>query len=78
MARYSSHLLSVARIIFGFLMLRHGLEQAAAFPEPSAAARPSYEGLLELALLPCAILVMLGLMTRRVSVRTGTVAIRFC
>ena len=68
MARFSSHLLSVARIVFGFLMLRHGLEQAVAFPEPSAATRLSYEGLLELALVPCAILIMLGLMTRRVSV----------
>jgi putative oxidoreductase len=68
MARFASHLLSVARIVFGFLMLRHGLEQAAAFPEPSAATRLSYEGLMELALLPCALLIMLGLLTRQVSV----------
>jgi putative oxidoreductase len=67
MGRFSSHLLSVARIIFGFLMLRHGLEQVAGVPEPSHAARFSYEGLFELAVFPFAILVMLGLKTRAVS-----------
>ena len=68
MARFSSHLLSVARIVFGFLMLRHGLEQVAGFPEASHAARGSFEGLFEFAVLPCAVLIMLGLKTRGVSV----------
>ena len=67
MARFSSHALSLARIVFGFLMLRHGLEQASGFPEASGAARLSYEGLFELVVLPGAILVMLGLRTRPVS-----------
>ena len=67
MSRFRPHLQSVARIIFGFLILRHGLEQLFGFPEASHAARASYEGVLELVAFPGAILVMLGLWTRPVS-----------
>ena len=66
MPRFSAHLQSVARIIFGFLILRHGMEQMFGFPEASHAARLSYEGLLELVAFPGAILLMLGLWTRPV------------
>ncbi len=57
---------SLARIIFGFLLLRHGMEQVFAFPEPSDASRMSFEGLVELSALPAGILIMLGLLTRPV------------
>jgi putative oxidoreductase len=63
---WAPYLLSVARIIFGFLLLRHGMEQVFGYPEASGAARFSYEGLVELVTFPAAILIMLGLFTRRV------------
>src|SRR6185295_6213921 len=52
--------------IFGFLLLRHGMEQLFGYPEASGAARLSYEGIVELLALPAAILIMLGLLTRPV------------
>jgi putative oxidoreductase len=61
------YLQSVARIIFGFLVLRHGMEQWLSFPEGSAAARMSFEGILELIALPAGLLIMLGLFTRQTS-----------
>ena len=63
---WTPHLQSLARIVFGFLLLRHGMEQVFAFPEASDAARMSYEGIVELIALPAGILIMLGLFTRRV------------
>jgi len=36
-AGLTRYLQSVARIVFGFLVLRHGMEQAFAFPEASVA-----------------------------------------
>jgi putative oxidoreductase len=60
------HLRSLARVIFGFLVLRHGMEQVFAYPEASAAARLSYAGVLELLALPGGVLIMLGLFTRPV------------
>jgi len=60
------HLQSLARIVFGFLVLRHGMEQLLGYPEASHAARMSYEGILELIAFPAAIAIMLGLFTRRV------------
>jgi putative oxidoreductase len=56
----------IARIIFGFLLLRHGMEQAFGYPEASDAAMNSYRGVLELLSLPGAVLIMLGLFTRPV------------
>jgi putative oxidoreductase len=66
MPQFAPYLQSVARIIFGFLILRHGMEQVLAYPEPSAAARLSYHGLLEVAAFPAAVFIMLGLFTRPV------------
>jgi len=66
-AVWAPYVLSVARIVFGFLLLRHGLEQVFGYPEASDSARVSYQGLVELVELPAAILIMLGLFTRRVS-----------
>src|SRR4030095_16378054 len=60
------HLRSLARIVFGFLILRHGMEQLLAYPEASNAARMSYEGFLELVAVPAGLLMIVGLFTRRV------------
>jgi putative oxidoreductase len=60
------HLLSLARVIFGFLVFRHGMEQVLGYPEASSAARMSFEGMLELLALPAGLLIMLGLFTRQV------------
>src|SRR5687768_17587038 len=60
------YLQSVARIVFGFLILRHGMEQVFGFPEASGAARLSYEAILELVALPAGVLMILGLFTRQV------------
>jgi putative oxidoreductase len=65
-ARWTPHLQSLARIIFGFLVLRHGMEQVFGFPEASSAPRMSFEGILELMALPGGLLIMLGLFTRQV------------
>jgi len=61
------YLQSVARIIFGFLLLRHGMEQVLAYPEVSHAPRVSFEGALELIAFPAGLLLILGLYTRPVS-----------
>jgi putative oxidoreductase len=60
------HLQSVARIIFGFLVLRHGMEQVLAYPEASHAPRVSFEGALELVAFPAGLLIILGLYTRQI------------
>ena len=64
---WAPHLQSLARIIFGFLVLRHGMEQVLGYPEASDAARWSYGGILELIAFPAALLIMFGLFTRPVS-----------
>jgi putative oxidoreductase len=61
------YLQSVARIIFGFLVFRHGMEQVLAYPEASHAPRVSFEGLLELVAVPAGLLIIVGLYTRQVS-----------
>jgi putative oxidoreductase len=61
------YLLSAARIVFGFLVVRHGMEQVFAYPEASHAPRNSFEGMLELAVLPAGLLIMAGLFTRQVA-----------
>ena len=60
------YLQSVARIVFGFLVLRHGMEQVLAYPEISHAPRVSFEGLLELIAFPAGVLLIIGLYTRQV------------
>ena len=64
-AKWAPYLQSIARIIFGFLLLRHGMEQVLGYPEASGAARLSYEGILELIAFPAGLLIMLGLFTRQ-------------
>jgi putative oxidoreductase len=58
------YLLSITRIIFGFLLLRHGTEQAFGFPEASDVPTMSVLGLINLLALPGGLLMMLGLFTR--------------
>src|SRR3954471_5765907 len=65
-ARWAPHLQSLARAVFGFLILRHGMEQWLGYPEASDSARMSYAGVVELAALPCGVLLMVGLFTRQV------------
>ena len=64
--RLTPYLQSLARIVFGFLILRHGMEQLLGYPEASAAARMSYEGILELVAVPAGLLIIAGLFTRQV------------
>src|SRR6266550_4977052 len=67
MSKWAPYLQSLARIIFGFLILRHGMEQALGYPEASDSALRSYQGVVELIAVPSAMLIMLGLFTRPVS-----------
>ena len=64
--RLTPYLQSLARIVFGFLILRHGMEQLLGYPEASNAARMSYEGMLELVAVPAGLLMIAGLFTRQV------------
>jgi putative oxidoreductase len=66
MGQLAPYLQSVARIVFGFLVLRHGMEQVFAYPEASHASRVSFEGALELIAFPAGLLLILGLYTRQV------------
>lgn len=66
MSALAPYLQSLARLIFGFLVVRHGLERAFGFPEPSTAAG-GYEQFVEWVALPGGVLMMLGLFTRPVS-----------
>jgi putative oxidoreductase len=66
--RLTPYLRSLARIVFGFLILRHGMEQLFGYPEASAAARMSYEGILELVAVPAGLLMIAGLFTRQVGI----------
>ena len=67
MSKWAPYLQSLARIIFGFLILRHGMEQVLGYPEASDSALRSYQGVVELIAVPSAMLIMLGLFTRPVS-----------
>jgi putative oxidoreductase len=61
--QWPSYVRSAARIVFGFLLLRHGLEQVFGYPEASNAARRSFRSLVEVFTLPSALLLMMGLFT---------------
>ncbi len=67
MSKWAPYLQSIARIVFGFLILRHGMEQVLGYPEASDSALRSYQGIVELIAVPSAMLIMLGLFTRPVS-----------
>ena len=63
-AGLTSELQSVARIIFGFLVFRHGMEQVFGFPDAYRdVENDSPFGLLKLLCLPGGLLMMLGLFT---------------
>jgi putative oxidoreductase len=65
--KWTPQLQSLARIVFGFLIVRHGMEQLFGYPEASGAARLSYEGVVELIAFPAGLLIILGLFTRPIS-----------
>lgn len=63
-AKWRPHLLSLVRIIYGFLIVRHGMEQWFGYPEASDAPMMSFQGIVELVEFPAGLLLMLGLFTR--------------
>ena len=67
-ARWTPELTSLARIIFGFLLFRHGMEQVLGFPGAwrDVPALSAF-GALKLLCLPGGLLMMLGLFTRPVA-----------
>ena len=65
---WTSELKSIARIIFGFLLFRHGMEQVLGYPGAfTDASGTSYLGVLKLLAFPGGLLMMLGLWTRPVA-----------
>ena len=70
-AKWTPHLQSLARIVFGFLILRHGMEQFLGYPEASDAARMTFGGVLELIAFPAGLLIVLGLYTRPIALALG-------
>jgi len=64
-ARWTLELQSVARIVIGFLVFRHGMEQVLGFP-PAGTDAPtaSWYGALKVLCFPGGLLLMLGLLTR--------------
>lgn len=65
--RFTVELETLARVIFGFLLVRHGMEQVFAYPEAAVDAPPrSFYGVIKLLSLPGGILLMLGLLVRPV------------
>ncbi len=71
-SRWTPELQSLARIIFGFLVFRHGMEQVLGFPGSwldVQAASPF--GALKLLCFPGGLLIMLGLFTRPVALLLG-------
>lgn len=67
-AGLTSELQSVARIIFGFLVFRHGMEQVFGFPAAYREVETdSPFGVLKLLCLPGGLLMMLGLFTHPVA-----------
>jgi putative oxidoreductase len=70
--RFTPELRSLARIIFGFLVFRHGMEQVLGFPSPwLAVPAVSLFGVLKLLCFPGGVLIMLGLFTRLVALVLG-------
>jgi putative oxidoreductase len=63
-SRWTPYVLSITRIIYGFLIARHGMEQWFGYPEASDAARMSFQGMTELVEFPVGVLLILGVFTR--------------
>ena len=71
-AGFTPELQSLARIIFGFLVFRHGMEQVFGFPGAwREVAALSFFGALKLLCLPGGFLMMLGLFTRPAALILG-------
>jgi putative oxidoreductase len=71
-AGFTPELQSLARIIFGFLIFRHGMEQVFGFPGAwRDVAALSLFGALKLLCFPGGILMMLGLFTRPAALILG-------
>jgi len=66
-ATWTPYILSITRIIFGFLIVRHGMEQWFGYPEASDYPMSSFSGIVELVEFPAGLLLMLGLFTRPVA-----------
>jgi len=66
-AKWTPYILSITRIIFGFLIVRHGMEQWFGYPEASDYTMSSFSGIVELVEFPAGLLLMLGLFTRPVA-----------
>lgn len=65
--KWKPYLLSIVRIIYGFLILRHGMEQWFGYPEASDAPMMSFQRIVEWVEFPAGLLLMLGLFTRPVA-----------
>jgi len=64
-AKWTLEIQSVARIVVGFLVFRHGMEQVLGFPAAGTEVpTASLYGLLKLLCFPGGLLLMLGLLTR--------------
>ena len=64
-AKWTPELQSLARIIVGFLVFRHGMEQVVGFPPAGTdVSTASWYGLLKLLCFPGGLLLMLGWLTR--------------
>jgi len=70
--RFTPELRSLARIIFGFLVFRHGMEQVLGFPGSWLdVPNVSPFGVLKLLCFPGGVLIMVGLFTRPVALVLG-------
>jgi putative oxidoreductase len=70
--RITPEITSLARIIFGFLVFRHGMEQVLQFPSAWLdVPAVSLFGVLKLLCFPGGVLIMLGLFTRPVALVLG-------
>ena len=76
--RWTPQLLSLARLIFGFLLFRHGMEQVLGFPPAWVPSEPtSFYGIIKLLAFPGGILIMLGLFLRPVCLVLSTLYLVF-
>lgn len=75
-AAWEPQIKSIARIIFGFLVFRHGLEHVFDFPVPWISVEPmSVHGVLKTLSLPAGFFIMLGLGTRPLCVAVAVMSI---
>ena len=64
-ATWTPEIQSLARIVVGFLVFRHGMEQVVGFPPAGTdVSTASWYGVLKLVCFPGGLLLMLGLLTR--------------